>query len=65
MQNVKERVLHAIQQLPDDAGYRDVSEEIALLAAVAEAEEDIRNGNLVSSDNMESRLEAWLDGSAD
>jgi len=65
MQNVKERVLHAIQRLPDDAGYRDVSEEIALLAAVAEAEDDIREGDLVSNDTMESRLETWLHGSAD
>ena len=62
MQNVKERVLQAIQRLPDDAGYRDVSEEIALLAAVAEAEEEIKKGNLVSSETMELRLESWLNG---
>ncbi|MDP4624030.1 MAG: hypothetical protein NWT08_02715 [Akkermansiaceae bacterium] len=62
MQNVKERVLQAIQRLPDDAGYRDVSEEIALLAAVADAEEEIKKGNLVSSETMELRLESWLNG---
>lgn len=59
---VKEQVLHAIQRLPDDADFRDVSEEIALLAAVAEAEEDIRTGQLVDHDAMKARVEDWLNG---
>lgn len=54
---VKDQVLHAIQRLPDDADFRDVSEEIALLAAVAEAEEDIRTGQLVDHDAMKARVE--------
>ena len=62
MPNVKERVLHAIQRLPEDAGYRDFSEEIALLAAVAEAEENIQKGDLITNDTMESRFESWLNG---
>jgi len=60
--SVKEQVLHAIQRLPDDADFRDVSEEIALLAAVAEAEDDIRKGQLIDNDKMKARLEEWLDG---
>jgi hypothetical protein len=39
-----------------------VREEIALLAAVAEAEEDIREGRLLENKGMKSRLEEWLNG---
>lgn len=33
----KERVIQSVQRLPQDASYRDVVEEIALLAAIVEA----------------------------
>jgi hypothetical protein len=36
--SVKELVLQAIQRLPNDINFRDVMDEIALLAAVQEAE---------------------------
>jgi len=65
MSTVKEQVLHAVNRLPADADFRDVNEEIALLAAVAEAEEDIREGKLVSNEEMKTRLDQWLDGQAD
>jgi len=59
MQTVKEQVLHVLQRLPDDADFRDVNEEIALLAAVAGA--DIREGRLVDNNEMKARLDEWLD----
>ena len=62
MTTVKEQVLHAIQRLPGDADFRDVNEEIALLAAVAEAEDDVQQGKLVENDTMQARLENWLNG---
>jgi len=58
--NIKHQVLSAIQRLPDDIDFRDVSEEIAHLAAVQEAEDDIREGRLVSNDEMKSRIGEWL-----
>ena len=61
MQTVKEQVLRVVQRLPEDAGFRDVNEEIALLAAVAEAEDDIRQGRLLGNDVMKARLVEWLD----
>jgi predicted transcriptional regulator len=57
--SVKEQVLEAIQRLPDDIDFRDVTDEIALLAAVHEAERDIEQGRLVSNDQMKSRIEEW------
>ncbi len=58
--SIKHQVLAAIQRLPDDIDFRDVSEEIALLAAVQEAEDDIRENRLVSNEEMKSRIEGWV-----
>ena len=57
--SVKEQVLQAIQRLPDDIDFRDVTDEIALLAAVHEAAQDIQEGRLVSNEQMRSRIEGW------
>lgn len=62
MPTVKEQVLQVVQRLPDDADFRDVNEEIALLAAVSEAEDDIKEGRLIDNREMKSRLEDWLNG---
>ncbi len=56
---VKEQVLQAIQRLPDDIDYRDVTEEVAFLAAVLEAEEDIQAGRVISNEQMKSRIAEW------
>ena len=58
--SIKEQVLTAIQRLPDDISFRDVNEEIALLAAVQEAEEDIRENRVVTNDAMKSRIQEWV-----
>ena len=58
--SIKHQVLSAIQRLPDDIDFRDVSEEIALLAAVHEAEDDILENRLVSNDDMKNRIQEWV-----
>ena len=57
--SVKEQILQAVQRLPDDADFRDVSEEIAFLAAVQEAERDIESGRLVTNEQMKARIAEW------
>ena len=57
--SIKEQVLHAINRLPDDADFRDVTEEIAFLAAVCEAEHDLQQGRVVSNDQMKARIAEW------
>lgn len=59
--SVKEQVLQAINRLPDDIDFRDVTEEIALLAAVREAEQDIQNGRLVTNEQMKARIGEWTE----
>lgn len=56
---VKQQVLQAIQRLPDDVDFRDVTEEIALLAAVQEAESDIEAGRVVTNEEMKKRIIEW------
>lgn len=60
--SVKEQVLQAIQRLPNDIDYRDVTEEIALLAAVEEAERDLQAGRVVGNEQMRDRISAWAAG---
>ena len=57
--SVKQQVLEAIQRLPEDINFRDVTDEIALLAAVQEAEQDIEQGRLISNEEMKSRIGQW------
>ena len=58
--SIKHQVLAAIQRLPNDISFADVNEEIAMLAAVQEAEDDIREKRLVSNSDMKSRIEEWV-----
>ena len=57
--SVKEQVLQAINRLPNDIDYRNVADEIAFLAAMREAEQDIQNGRLVTNEQMKARLGEW------
>lgn len=57
--SVKEQVLQVINRLPDDADFRDVTEEIAFLAAIGEAEEDIAENRLITNEQMKTRIGEW------
>jgi predicted transcriptional regulator len=57
--SIKEQAIAIINRLPNDAQLRDIEEELALLRALAEAEDDIQNGRLVSHDEMKARLQRW------
>jgi len=58
--SIKDQVLAAINRLPQDADFGDVVEEVAFLAAIQEAEDDIREGRIVLHDQMKARLQTWL-----
>jgi hypothetical protein len=60
--SVKEQVLESVQRLPDDIDFRDVTDEIALLAAVHEAERDIQQDRVISNEEMKSRITQWSAG---
>ena len=56
---VKEQVLSAIERLPEDAGFNDVKDEIAFLAAVQEVDDDIAAGRTVTNEEMRRRIGSW------
>jgi len=55
-------VLHLVKRLPEDADFRDIYEEIALLSVMAEAEDDIQQGRVIGNEEMASRLDELLNG---
>ena len=57
--SVKEQVLQAINRLPDDIDFRDVTAEIAFLAAMREAEQDIKDGRVITNEQMKARIGGW------
>ena len=57
--SVREEVLRAIARLPDDIDFWDVTDEIALLGAIHEAEQDIQQGRVISNEQMRSRIAEW------
>jgi hypothetical protein len=56
---VKEQVMLAIERLPEDADFKDVKDEIAFLAALREAEDDIAEGRTVTNEEMRRRIGSW------
>lgn len=56
MHNWQQQVLQAIQRLADDIDYRDVADEVAFLAGMVEAEEDIQAGRVIGNEQMKSRI---------
>ncbi len=56
---VKEQVLLAIERLPEDADFKDVKDEIAFLAALREAEDDIAAGRTMTNEEMRRRIGSW------
>jgi predicted transcriptional regulator len=60
MVTAKQAVLEAIHRLPNEATFQDIADEIAFLAAIREGEEDLKNGKVVSNEEMKRRLDTWL-----
>jgi hypothetical protein len=52
-QSLKEEVHQLIDKMPDDSQYlRDLLETLRLNQAIAEAQEDVKAGRLISADDM-------------
>jgi predicted transcriptional regulator len=58
--SVKQQALAAINLLPEDADIAAVQEEVALLAALEEAEADVKKGRVIPHAEMVKNLQQWL-----
>jgi predicted transcriptional regulator len=56
----KELVLEAIRGMPDEATIDEISEEIAILAAIRRGEEAADAGHLIPHEEVKQRLAKWL-----
>jgi len=58
--SVKERAIRAIQELPEDADYRAVSEKLDFMRAVDEGLQQSRIGKTLTAEEVRRRLSKWL-----
>ena len=55
----KQLAIRRIRELPDDASFEDIAEEIAILEAVRKGEEDIEAGRFVSHEEVKRQVKQW------
>jgi predicted transcriptional regulator len=56
----KEIVIEAIRQLPEQASFEEIAEEVAILAAIRKGEEDADAGRTIPHDEVKKRLQTWM-----
>ena len=56
----KETVIEAVRNLPEDATLEEISEQIAILAAIRRGEKAIAEGKTVTNDAAKERSATWV-----
>jgi predicted transcriptional regulator len=57
--SAKQRVLQAIRALPDESTMDQISDEVAILAAIERGEEDIAAGRTMGHEEVVKRNRPW------
>lgn len=57
---VKEKVLEAVNSLPEDAGVEDAMERLLLIAKIERGLEQADSGKLISNEEVKQRVSKWL-----
>lgn len=60
MLTAKEEVKKILDHLPDDVGYEDIQYHIYVREKIERGLSDIRNGNVLSQEEVEKRMSKWL-----
>ena len=60
MLTAKEEVKKNIDHLPDDVGYEDIQYHIHVRKKIERGLNDIRNGNVLSQEEVEKGMSKWL-----
>jgi predicted transcriptional regulator len=55
----KDLVRETLQKLPEDATLEEISEEIAILAAIRRAEKAIDDGRVTAHEDVVKRFASW------
>ncbi len=56
----KEKTLKVLAAMPADSSYDELEQEVKVVAALEEAELDIRSGKVVTHDEVKLRLARWI-----
>ena len=57
---IKEKMLKAIQDLPNDASFEDAMERILLLAKIERSIKQADDGETVSHQTVKDRMAEWI-----
>ena len=60
MQSAKETVKEILDNLPQDATYEDIVYEIYVKKNIEISKEQLKNGEIISEEQMNHRFEKWL-----
>jgi predicted transcriptional regulator len=60
MRTAKEEVRKMLDQIPDDATFEDIQYHIYVREKIERGLKDIKEGNLVSQEEVEQRMSKWL-----
>jgi len=55
----KEVVIETVRRLPEDATLHQISEEVAILAAIRKGEEAADAGRVIPHEEVKKKLAAW------
>ena len=55
----KERIQHLIDAQPDDATYEEILRELTFERMVDRGLKDVREGNVISNEDMGKRIKLW------
>ena len=58
----KQLVLSTLGRLPDDATIADFEEELRILKALDQADEDIKKGRTKPHEEVKRQLASWISG---
>lgn len=59
MSVVKERMTQVIQTQPEDSSYEEILRELAFGLMVERGLKDVRAGEVISNEEMQSRIKLW------
>jgi predicted transcriptional regulator len=59
MSAVKERMTEVILEQPEDSSYEEILRELAFEQMIERGLKDSREGKVISSEEMSSRIKAW------
>ncbi len=56
----KDVVIEIVRRLPEEVTREEILEKIEILAAIRRAEGAVREGRVISHDDVKQRLASWL-----